>query len=42
MNSKVHLRFFLLFACCVTVYAVEDNFSDENGQEFSQNGLSYT
>ena len=33
----------LLFACTVTVSAVEDNFQGENGEKFSQqNGSSYT
>ena len=33
----------LLFACTVTVSAVEDNFQGENGEKFSQqNGPSYT
>ena len=41
MTSKVDLAFFLLFACCVTVSAVEDNFQGENDEEFSQNGPSY-
>ena len=36
------LLFFLLFACCVTVSAVEDNFQGENGEEFSQNSPSYS
>ena len=38
MTSKVHLAFFLFFACCVTVSAVEDNFQGENGEEFRKNG----
>ena len=43
MTSKVHLALFLLFACTVTVSAVEDNFQGENGEKFSQqNGPSYT
>ena len=43
MTSKVHLALFLLFACTVTVSAVEDNFQGENGDKFSQqNGPSYT
>ena len=43
MTSKVHLAFFLLFACTVTLSAVEDNFLGENGERFSQqNGPSYT
>ena len=43
MISKVHLAFFLLFACTVTVSAVEDNLQGENGEKFSQeNGSSYT
>ena len=36
MASKVHLALFLLFACTVTVSAVEDNFQGENGEKFSQ------
>ena len=31
MTSNVHLALFLLFACTVTVSAVEDNFQGENG-----------
>ena len=43
MTSKVHLALFLLFACTVTVSAVEDNFQGENGGKFSQqNDPSYT
>ena len=43
MISKVHLALFLLFACTVTVSAVEDNFQGENGGKFSQqNDPSYT
>ena len=42
MTSKVHLALFLLFACTVTVSAVEDNFQGENGGKFSQqNDPSY-
>ena len=42
MTSKVHLALFLLFACTVTVSAVEDNFQGENDEKFSQqNGPSY-
>ena len=42
MTSKVHRALFL-FACTVTVSAVEDNFQGENGEKFSQqNGPSYT
>ena len=36
MASKVHLALFLLFACTVTVSAVEDKFQGENGEKFSQ------
>ena len=40
MTWKVHLALFLLFACTVTVSAVEDNFQGENGEKFSQqNGI---
>ena len=43
MTLKVHLVVFLLFACTVTVSAVEDNFQGENGEKFSQqNGSSYS
>ena len=35
MTSKVHLALFLLFACTVTVSAVEDDFQGENGEKFS-------
>ena len=43
MTSRVHLALFLLFACTVTVSAVEDNFPGENGEQFSQqNSPSYT
>ena len=43
MTSKVHLALFLLFACILTVSAVEDNFRGENGEKFSQqNSPSYT
>ena len=43
MTSKVHLVLFLVFACTMTVSAVEDNFHGENGEKFShQNGPSYT
>ena len=39
MTSKLHLTLFLLFACAVTVSAVEDNFQGENGEKFiHQNG----
>ena len=42
MASKVHLALFLLFACTVTVSAVDDNFQGENGDKLNQqNGLSY-
>ena len=42
ITSKVHLAFFLLVACCVTVSAVEDNFEGENVEDFSQNDPSHT
>ena len=43
MTSKVHLALFLLFACTVTVSAVENNFQRENGEKFSQqNSPLYT
>ena len=43
MTSKVHLAFFLLFACCVMVPPLKIiNLQDENGEQFSQNGPSYT
>ena len=39
MTSKVYVALFVLFACCVTISADQDNFQGTNGEKLNhQNG----